>query len=269
LKGYVNLIDVAPTILELLGLEHPWSMLGRSLVSRLFSKPVPRQFGKQPVDPPSSKSWAEGPLCVVKDQQDCPAGFNQGWTQWHTETTDNQDGAGAYSPPIYHFGGNSTFGGLVNVSFCCRDRKSNSDWLTSDFCVYRYGGLCPVGFGDGWVRWDTTDVIKNDQISGNVPDNSDFGYKEGSITLRHCCPLENGKLDANWFTSAPFCFLRKGGSCPANGYWTSSSITWSTTIGLNERSGLAFNPDTPQFTLDKIEMAFCCPAEPVVPYPKL
>lgn len=81
----------------------------------------------------------------------------------------------------------------------------------SSFTLLRTGGVCPIGFDDGWIQMDSEDDDNNSSLSGATGDTQ---RTNNTLTLRMCSTTSAGDANYDSMKNQSFVVLRAGGSCP-------------------------------------------------------
>lgn len=129
-----------------------------------------------------SFTWPHGPFSFPKTFADCPLGFTAGN---NCVLQDNEN----------YNGNNNEFVGFCLVDGRCTARDirlcyctqqvdtSTYAWPNGDYCIARFGGVCPAGFSEGELFWDDENSSPGTSFNGAVPD----GVYNANTRIFYCC----------------------------------------------------------------------------------
>lgn len=94
-------------------------------------------------------SWPEGTYTLPRPITGCPPEWKEGMRYQDTENVLNSN---KKSKP-FHLSGSVDVHG-IRQEFCTKmdANKGKGDWPSGQYCIYRYGARCPVGFKEGNTR---------------------------------------------------------------------------------------------------------------------
>ncbi|KAK3597977.1 hypothetical protein CHS0354_042329 [Potamilus streckersoni] len=143
----------------------------------------------QATDPPLKipVTWPAGSYGLLKPKTGCPLEQNFHWYEgWrHQDSEDMTIYGNKFSDPLNMYGQHDS--GSVTQWFCIKGQRTVSDfdidWPQGDYCIMKYG-TCPVGFSEGYIKWDDDDPFNDDAKEGVLPDGM---YDNGNTLIEYCC----------------------------------------------------------------------------------
>ena len=211
--------------------------------------------------------WPDGRYCLpMPGSQICPTGWKKGY-----RTHDNEDDNHALNCYAKVHGWvpyNTKHCKDLGWGFCCKTRSdypTRKTWPKGSYCIFRYGGSCPTGFDEGYIRWDDEDSNNKNKKHGYLPD----GVYGANTKIYFCCRHDpkDPLLHAFGFyslTDLPKCseimLMRYKGICPrGEGYRGphTGHLQWDTQNSDNRDHRGGVFPDGSTTFDTGIKIEFC------------
>ena len=219
----------------------------------------------------SEASWPDGRYCLpMPSSQICPSGWQKG-----VRDHDNEDDQGSSYCSIKRHGWvpyNKKLCRDLGWGFCCKTRdnypSTGKTWPKGSYCIFRYGGSCPTGFDEGYLRWDDEDTNNANKRHGHLPD----GVYGDNTKMHFCCRNDPLVLLAyphilvfDILTGLPKCseiiVMRYKGKCPSHtvGYRGPHTgfLQWDTEDNNNGDQRVGEFPDGTKNFINGIKIEFC------------
>ncbi|XP_069122410.1 uncharacterized protein [Argopecten irradians] len=131
-----------------------------------------------------STEWPFGSFSLLQPLAGCPSGFESGSRMWHTEQTSTNEMSPGSNLKGFATGANVEWHFCTRVVFLPSLSSSKNNWPRGNYCVMRFGGICPEGFDEGNIFWDEEDSDVTDrQMNGTMPD----GTFDVNSRIHFCC----------------------------------------------------------------------------------
>jgi len=100
-------------------------------------------------------------------------------------------GIGKTDPAVkLHVNGNIIASDPISLSHVATKSYVDNKWPDGEFCILKAGGVCPKGFKEGSIVFDTEDNDNQDSIIGNIGDSGSSAAMRSGIILKVCCKGE-------------------------------------------------------------------------------
>ncbi|XP_028408616.1 uncharacterized protein LOC114531157 [Dendronephthya gigantea] len=212
----------------------------------------------------SQASWPDGRYCLpMPSNKQCPSGWSKGYRRHDMEDHDDHKYCDVkrhgWVPYNYDLCRNLGWG------FCCKTRENSprteKQWPSGSYCIFRYGGSCPKNFASGYIFWDDEDRRNNNGRSGVLPD-GDYGR---NTKIYFCCRDVQGLWTSKRLSGLPKCsemiLMRYKGRCPGaqRGYLGPHTgyLQWDTEDSRNVDARVGVFPDGRKTFGSGIKIEFC------------
>lgn len=154
--------------------------------------------------------WPDGKYSLPQTTAGCPTGWSSAWRRQDNEDTNNGN---SWKPANMNQYIRFDVGKDFKSYYCTKtfDGNGGFSWPRGKYCIARYGGSCPSGFIEGWVKWDDEDDNNRNDLQNPLPDGT---YNHDTI-IQYCCRSDGNANDKIKFfpTDKPFVLYRYDGTC--------------------------------------------------------
>ncbi|CAL4155136.1 unnamed protein product, partial [Meganyctiphanes norvegica] len=101
----------------------------------------------------------------------------------------------------------------IRKEFCMKVGHADGvgEWPAGNYCIYRYGHQCPIGFTTGLVNWEDRDLHEDNAHEGFLPDGD---YTDRHTEINYCCRDDGSISDEIVLpTKDPFVLIRNTLEC--------------------------------------------------------
>ncbi|XP_067021068.1 uncharacterized protein [Acropora muricata] len=159
----------------------------------------------------SSLRWPRGTYALPMAVTGCPKSRRILWSEGYLrQNTEDTSPLNNWSRPMHLKGLKKN--NEITQHFCVKNKRAgHRDWPKGKYCIYKKG-KCPIGFSEGWIKWDDEDTKNSNLASGERPDGT---YRED--TLLYFCCRSDGSADTpiELPMRLPFFLLKHASKCQA------------------------------------------------------
>ncbi|XP_028403904.1 uncharacterized protein LOC114526490 [Dendronephthya gigantea] len=137
--------------------------------------------------------WPEGTFGLPRPKSGCPATDQFVWDQgWRLQ---NMEKKSEFSKSFHMLAALSP--SLLSRAFCIKrqDGKilTTKKWPKGSYCIYQYGGTCPSGMVNGYIKWDDKSESEGNlnQNLGSLPE----GKYDDNTKIFYCCQNQSSWHD--------------------------------------------------------------------------